>query len=435
MAARIAAAGRRRDRRTGLGRRSRSCATAGRSPHRGGQPARRELRARLRPRPGPALADGVPAAPGPAGWRRSWARRCRAIASCARWASTAWPKPASRTSRRTPRPGCGLRRWRQRVPRDPHRPAAAGISHPSPPRAGAVAAGRQPGLAAPDGARPRDQLPGRLRARASPGDCRRSRSPTSGPTRRARRSPWSSWRALPWDELAAVPPPAEPGRARMPGWSVQDDRPRRGAARQRSASRPAGARRVVSRPPRDARARAGRGDPAGLPAVVLGHNGAIAWGFTNTGADTQDLFIERVDPEDPTRYLTPDGAAPFEVREERVRARWRSRSPCAPPATARCSPTCCRRGSVRGPIASWRSPGARSRMTTGTCRRCSDRQGAELAAVRRGAARRRRPDAERPLRRYVGPHRLHRAGPRADPQERRRALAGAGVDGEYDWQG
>ena len=56
----------------------------------------------------------------------------------------------------------------------------------------------------------------------------------------------------------------------------------------------------------------------GIPAVVLGHNGAIAWGFTNTGADTQDLFIERVDPEDPSRYLTPGGAAPFAVREELI---------------------------------------------------------------------------------------------------------------------
>ena len=54
----------------------------------------------------------------------------------------------------------------------------------------------------------------------------------------------------------------------------------------------------------------------GIPAVVLGHNGSIAWGFTNTGADTQDLFIERVDPEDPARYLTPGGSAPFAVREE-----------------------------------------------------------------------------------------------------------------------
>jgi len=33
----------------------------------------------------------------------------------------------------------------------------------------------------------------------------------------------------------------------------------------------------------------------GTPFVVLGHNAAIAWGMTNTGADVQDLFIERID--------------------------------------------------------------------------------------------------------------------------------------------
>ncbi|MBA3271765.1 MAG: penicillin acylase family protein, partial [Acidobacteria bacterium] len=33
----------------------------------------------------------------------------------------------------------------------------------------------------------------------------------------------------------------------------------------------------------------------GTPFVVLGHNARIAWGMTNTGADVQDLFIERVD--------------------------------------------------------------------------------------------------------------------------------------------
>jgi penicillin amidase len=54
----------------------------------------------------------------------------------------------------------------------------------------------------------------------------------------------------------------------------------------------------------------------GLPGVVLGHNGSIAWGFTNTGPDTQDLFVERVDPDDPTQYLTPDGSAPFATRDE-----------------------------------------------------------------------------------------------------------------------
>ena len=54
----------------------------------------------------------------------------------------------------------------------------------------------------------------------------------------------------------------------------------------------------------------------GMPVVVLGHNGRAAWGFTNTGADTQDLFLEKLDPEDPARYLAPDGYRRFEVRRE-----------------------------------------------------------------------------------------------------------------------
>ena len=33
----------------------------------------------------------------------------------------------------------------------------------------------------------------------------------------------------------------------------------------------------------------------GVPFVVLGHNARIAWGITNTNADVQDLFLERVD--------------------------------------------------------------------------------------------------------------------------------------------
>ena len=54
----------------------------------------------------------------------------------------------------------------------------------------------------------------------------------------------------------------------------------------------------------------------GVPGVVLGHNGHIAWGFTNTGPDTQDLFIEKIDPADPARYIAPDGSKPFVTREE-----------------------------------------------------------------------------------------------------------------------
>jgi penicillin amidase len=59
----------------------------------------------------------------------------------------------------------------------------------------------------------------------------------------------------------------------------------------------------------------------GLPGVVLGRNERIAWGFTNTGPDVQDLYIERVDPADPMRYQAPDGWRRFETVEEVIRVK------------------------------------------------------------------------------------------------------------------
>lgn len=60
----------------------------------------------------------------------------------------------------------------------------------------------------------------------------------------------------------------------------------------------------------------------GSPAMVLGHNGHIAWGFTTTNLDSQDLFVERIDPNDPGRYVTPDGSRPFGAREEFINVRF-----------------------------------------------------------------------------------------------------------------
>ena len=57
----------------------------------------------------------------------------------------------------------------------------------------------------------------------------------------------------------------------------------------------------------------------GTPGVVAGHNGRIAWGVTNAGPDVQDLVEERVDPADPTHYLTAAGSAPFTVRTETIK--------------------------------------------------------------------------------------------------------------------
>ena len=59
----------------------------------------------------------------------------------------------------------------------------------------------------------------------------------------------------------------------------------------------------------------------GVPAIVLGRTQRVAWAFTNTGPDTQDLYLERVDAKDPSQYQTPDGWRNFEVRREIIRVK------------------------------------------------------------------------------------------------------------------
>lgn len=59
----------------------------------------------------------------------------------------------------------------------------------------------------------------------------------------------------------------------------------------------------------------------GVPGVVLGQNRQLAWGFTNTGPDVQDLYLERIKPDDPAQYQTPDGWARFETRQETIQVK------------------------------------------------------------------------------------------------------------------
>ena len=59
----------------------------------------------------------------------------------------------------------------------------------------------------------------------------------------------------------------------------------------------------------------------GLPFVVLGRTQGVAWGFTNTGPDVQDLYLEQLDPAQPGQYRTPGGWAAFEVRNEIIRVK------------------------------------------------------------------------------------------------------------------
>ena len=61
----------------------------------------------------------------------------------------------------------------------------------------------------------------------------------------------------------------------------------------------------------------------GAPFVITGRNRAVSWGMTNAYVDDVDLFMERVDPADSTRYLTPDGSRPFEVVAETIQVKGR----------------------------------------------------------------------------------------------------------------
>lgn len=52
----------------------------------------------------------------------------------------------------------------------------------------------------------------------------------------------------------------------------------------------------------------------GTPLILAGRTGHAAWGLTTTNLDGQDLFVERVNPEDPKQYLTALGWKPFETQ-------------------------------------------------------------------------------------------------------------------------
>ncbi|MBI5934095.1 MAG: penicillin acylase family protein [Chloroflexi bacterium] len=56
----------------------------------------------------------------------------------------------------------------------------------------------------------------------------------------------------------------------------------------------------------------------GVPGVVAGHNAHIAWAFTNLGPDVQDLFIEKVNPDNPNQYEVDGKWVDFETRQETI---------------------------------------------------------------------------------------------------------------------
>ncbi len=57
----------------------------------------------------------------------------------------------------------------------------------------------------------------------------------------------------------------------------------------------------------------------GVPGVILGRNERIAWGFTNTGPDVQDLYIEKLDSAG--GYLAPEGTRAFQFIDETIKVK------------------------------------------------------------------------------------------------------------------
>jgi penicillin amidase len=58
---------------------------------------------------------------------------------------------------------------------------------------------------------------------------------------------------------------------------------------------------------------------AGVPGVIIGHNDKIAWGVTNVGPDVQDLFIEKINPNNPHQYEFEGEWLDMDVQEEVIK--------------------------------------------------------------------------------------------------------------------
>jgi penicillin amidase len=90
---------------------------------------------------------------------------------------------------------------------------------------------------------------------------------------------------------------------------------------------------------------------AGVPGVVIGHNDKIAWGFTNTGPDVMDLYIEKVNPENPNQYEVNGEWVDFEIRTKKP-SKLSAANPLptlsAPRATDRSSPTTMDASKIKG---------------------------------------------------------------------------------------
>ncbi len=87
----------------------------------------------------------------------------------------------------------------------------------------------------------------------------------------------------------------------------------------------------------------------GIPIPLLGHNRRIGWGITNMNADVQDVYLERINPDDPNQYEYDGEWKDMETRVERIDFRTEDGGLSHIEKTIR--------STVRGPIINSISPG------------------------------------------------------------------------------
>ncbi len=57
----------------------------------------------------------------------------------------------------------------------------------------------------------------------------------------------------------------------------------------------------------------------GDPGIIIGHNDHIAWAVTNTGPDVMDLYIEKINPDNPNQYEVDGKWVNMTVRTETIK--------------------------------------------------------------------------------------------------------------------
>ncbi len=59
----------------------------------------------------------------------------------------------------------------------------------------------------------------------------------------------------------------------------------------------------------------------GIPGMVIGRTDTVAFGVTNAYGDSQDLYVETVDPQNPDRYLEGEKSIAFKVIDEIIKVK------------------------------------------------------------------------------------------------------------------